>query len=90
MWEPQGLGIVCFRAVPSPLAEDAAALDRLNRTVLSRLQLGGEAFLSGTVLDGCFWLRACVVNPNASTDDIDRMIDTVDAEVRQALDTIES
>jgi aromatic-L-amino-acid/L-tryptophan decarboxylase len=39
--------------------------------VLERVQLGGRAFLSSTVIGGKFWLRACMVNPRASNEDID-------------------
>ncbi len=80
-WEPQGLGIVCFRAVPTALAGDGAALDALNRAALRRVQLGGDAFLSGTVAGGRFWLRACIVNPNAGAGDVDRMLAAVAAAV---------
>ena len=83
--EPQGLSIVCFRAVPDALAGDPDACDALNRAVLQRVQLGGEAFLSSTVLDGRFWLRACVVNPLAATEDVDRLFAAVAGEVRRAL-----
>src|SRR5437667_161672 len=36
-------------------------LNRLNRDILSQIELGGEAFLSNTVVDGKFALRACIV-----------------------------
>ncbi|HEU0298656.1 MAG TPA: pyridoxal-dependent decarboxylase [Longimicrobium sp.] len=86
VWEPQGLGIVCFRAAPAALPDDGDALDALNRTVLQRVQLGGEAFLSSTVLDGRFWLRACIVNPRATPDDVARTFAAVRGELRRALD----
>ena len=86
LWEPQGLSIVCFRAAPAALADDPAALDALNRTILQRVQLGGEAFLSSTVLDGRFWLRACIVNPRATPDDVARTFAAVRGELRRALD----
>ena len=61
-WEPRGLSIVCFRVVPGRLRGDEAALDALNRAVLTRVQLGGRALVTGTVVRGRFWLRACIVN----------------------------
>ena len=81
--EPQDLSIVCFRAAPRDLAEDGEALDALNRAVLTRVQLGGEAFLSSTVMDGRFWLRACIVNPRATAADLDRTLDAVTDAVQQ-------
>jgi glutamate/tyrosine decarboxylase-like PLP-dependent enzyme len=83
--EPQGLSIVCFRAVPAALRGDDAALDALNQRVLASLQLGGKAFLSSTVLDGRSWLRACIVNPGTMPEDIDAMLDAVQDEVRRYL-----
>ncbi len=58
---------------------DGARLDAINRAALERVQLGGKAFLSSTLLDGRFWLRACIVNPRASRDDIDILIAAVRA-----------
>jgi glutamate/tyrosine decarboxylase-like PLP-dependent enzyme len=83
LWEPQGLSIACFRAVPAAGAGDGEALDALNRALLSRVQLGGEAFLSGTVLNGRFWLRACVVNPRSTAADMDAVLEVVRAEAQR-------
>ena len=88
--EPQGLSIVCFRAVPAALQRDAAGdeaartatIDALNQRVLASLQLGGKAFLSSTVLEGRSWLRACIVNPGTMPHDIDAVLDAVQEEVR--------
>ena len=55
------------------------AFDRATEASLERVQLGGKAFLSSTLLDGRFWLRACIVNPRASRDDIDILIAAVRA-----------
>jgi glutamate/tyrosine decarboxylase-like PLP-dependent enzyme len=71
LWDPPGMSVVCFRAVPPGLRGDPAAVDDLNRAALATLQLGGEGFLTSTVLDERLWLRACFVNPRATTDDID-------------------
>jgi aromatic-L-amino-acid decarboxylase len=72
-----GLSVVCFRFTPPEIAGDEEALDALNRELLRRLQLGGEAFLSGTVLRGRFALRACIVNYKTREEDIDRVVDLV-------------
>ena len=74
---PRGLSIVCFRYAPSALRGDEPALDALNRSVLSRMQLGGETFLSSTVIRGQFWLRACIVNHRASESDIEALVAVV-------------
>ena len=75
--EPRGLSIVCFRYAPATLRGDEPALDALNRGALSQMQLGGEAFVSGTMIRGKFWLRACIVNHRASEEDIHAMVDVV-------------
>jgi aromatic-L-amino-acid decarboxylase len=75
--EPQNLSIVCFRCVPRSLRPDQEAVDSFNRALLERVQLGGEAFLSSTVMDGSFWMRACIVNPRASARDITALVDVV-------------
>ena len=83
--EPQGLSIVCFRSVPAALSGDDAAINALNQRVLASLQLGGNAFLSSTVLEGRSWLRACIVNPGTTPEDVDAVLDAVRAEVRSYL-----
>ena len=79
VWEPTSLSIVCFRAIPRELADRHEAIDAFNKRVLEDLQLSGDGFLSGTVLNQRFWLRACIVNPTASTADIDAVFDAVRA-----------
>jgi aromatic-L-amino-acid decarboxylase len=73
---PPSLSVVCFRLRGRPHDEETA-IAALNRSVLDRLQLGGEAFLSGTELRGRFTLRACVVNFRSTRQDIDRMLAAV-------------
>jgi glutamate/tyrosine decarboxylase-like PLP-dependent enzyme len=71
LWEPTSLSIVCFRFNGS---------DERNRAALRTIQLGGQAFLSSTILDGRFWLRACFVNHLTTEDDVDRLVEIVRAE----------
>lgn len=73
------LSIVCFRYVPHTLRGDPTRLDALNRALLEEIQLGGQAFLSSTTLQGRFVLRACIINPRASRQDIDALIELVRA-----------
>ena len=83
LFEPQSLSIVCFRYVPRDQRRDPDALNALNKTLLERVQLGGEAFLSSTVMDGIFWLRACIVNPRTSADDVRSLLGTIRAALPQ-------
>ncbi len=77
----RGLSVVTFRHVRP--GAPAAELDRLNRELLRRVQLGGEAFLTGTELDGAFVLRACITNPRMRPDDTDRIVAAVERAAAQ-------
>jgi glutamate/tyrosine decarboxylase-like PLP-dependent enzyme len=74
---PPSLSVVCFRYKPASFEGTEADLDALNKTVLERLQLSGRAFVSSTTLGGRFVLRACIVNPLSSQDDIDALLDAI-------------
>ena len=76
--EPQSLGIVCFRFRPHTGRDDGdTELNSINQAALERLQLGGEAFVSSTSLNGAFWLRACVLNPRTTTEDLHALLDAL-------------
>jgi aromatic-L-amino-acid decarboxylase len=79
LFAARSLSVVCFRYVPPALPSSNAALNEVNHTILERLQLNGRTFLSGTVIDDTFWLRACVVNYRATDADVDRLTDHVAA-----------
>ncbi|MCU1384782.1 MAG: pyridoxal-dependent decarboxylase, partial [Acidobacteria bacterium] len=85
---PPALSIVCFRFVGTGAARDdhgstgqarvdEEAIAALNRVLLERLQLGGEAFLTSTELRGRYTLRACFVNYRSRRKDVDRMLTAV-------------
>ena len=78
--EPQNLGIVCFRFRPRTDGSRAEPdIDTINRVALERLQLAGDAFVSSTALNGVFWLRACVLNPRTTINDLDALLGAVRA-----------
>ena len=67
-------------------------LDALNRTVLDRLQRGGEAFVSNAVVRDRYVLRACIVNFHTTVADVESTVDivarlgrTADAELRATI-----
>lgn len=74
-----GLSITTFRYVPTDVRERAGAdqteayLDRLNTEILTKIESGGEAFLSNAVVNGKFALRACIVNFRTSLEDIEAL-----------------
>ena len=49
-------------------------IDDVNREILTRLESGGDAFLSNAVVDGKFALRACIVNFRTSLADIEGLL----------------
>ena len=67
---PAGLSIATFRYVPDDRPRDDEELNELNAALLSRLEAGGEAFLSNAVVGGRFYLRACIVNFRTTVDDV--------------------
>jgi aromatic-L-amino-acid/L-tryptophan decarboxylase len=90
------LSIVTFRYVPADLtqrigsAETEEYLNRLNQDILSRIETSGEAFLSNTVADNKFALRACIVNFRTTLEDVEALPELVvrigggvDAEIRR-------
>ncbi len=76
----QELSITTFRYVPPDLRAESGRpeverhLDVLNRTLVDRLQRGGETFVSNAVVGGRYLLRACVVNFHTEREDIDAFV----------------
>jgi aromatic-L-amino-acid/L-tryptophan decarboxylase len=64
------LSITTFRYVPSGAEGNDEYLNDLNAELLTRLEAGGEAYVSNAVIDGRFYLRACIVNFRTMVDDI--------------------
>lgn len=63
----RSLSITTFRYIRdmrnrSGSEEGEAYLNRLNASILTAIESGGDAFLSNAVVDGKFALRACIVN----------------------------
>lgn len=85
-----GLSITTFRYVPTEhrrligTAETEEYLNRLNSDILSRIETGGEAFMSNAIVDGKFALRACLVNFRTTLEDIEAVPELVARVGRQA------
>jgi aromatic-L-amino-acid decarboxylase len=93
------LSIATFRYVPLDLAPRVSArgpmaaedrevedyLTTLNKTIVTQLQEGGEAFVTHAVIDGRYVLRACIVNFRTTQADVDSLPPLV-AKLGAALD----
>ncbi len=72
----QNLSIATFRFVPKDLRgrtqEDGVReyLNTLNQRILTRIEEGGEIFLSNAMLEDRFVLRMCIVNFRTSLEDV--------------------
>ena len=71
--------IVNFRFIPLgyTVAHPTDYLNKLNEEILNRLQAGGEVFLSHSVIENKYCLRACIVNFKTTVDDIETLADLV-------------
>jgi glutamate/tyrosine decarboxylase-like PLP-dependent enzyme len=70
------LSITCFRYVPRG-EESEDRLNAINRTILETLIAEGRCYMSPTVLDGKYALRACIVNFRTEQSDVDFLIHEV-------------
>jgi glutamate/tyrosine decarboxylase-like PLP-dependent enzyme len=72
------LSIATFRYLPGDLDieenDREQYLERLNRELLTRLQNGGDAYLSNAIINGKFALRACIVNFRTSLADVEALL----------------
>lgn len=75
MSAPIGLDIVCFRFNPG--GKDKHELNRLNQSILIRLQESGIAAPSYTTLNGVYCLRAAISNHRSRMDDFDLLVQEV-------------
>ena len=73
---PGGLSITTFRYVHDGASEEE--LNELNLEILDRLQKSGEAFISNAVVDGTYWLRACVMNFRTTRADLEALVAIVE------------
>ncbi len=82
--DPPELSIACLRYVPPDLAALATQaaredieeyVDRLNVRLMAEIQMHGRVFPSNAVIDGRFWLRACIVNFRTEAEDMDALLD---------------
>ncbi len=74
---PVELSIVCFRYTPPQLRGEEERLDALNKRIMEEVQVGGKAFLNGTLVHGRFVLRCCALHYALTEDDVEAIIEEV-------------
>ena len=74
---PVELSIVCFRYAPPALRGAAADLDALNKRIMETIQSDGAAFLTNTMIQGHFALRACILHYATTERDVAALVDIV-------------
>jgi aromatic-L-amino-acid/L-tryptophan decarboxylase len=74
---PVSLSIVCFRYLPVGWSPNDARLDALNTAIMHDVQAGGEVFLTNSVINGRFALRACILHYATTETDIATLVDVV-------------
>jgi aromatic-L-amino-acid decarboxylase len=73
---PVPFSTVCFRVHP-PGIEDESALERINASVLEKVNASGDVFLSHTKLKGRYCLRAAIGNLQTDIGRVRRAFDLV-------------
>jgi aromatic-L-amino-acid/L-tryptophan decarboxylase len=77
---PVPFSVVCFRARPPALADDAP-LDALNERLLERVNASGEVFLSHTRLNGAFTIRLAIGHLRTAEVHVRRAYELLSAEL---------
>lgn len=72
---PPATSVIAFRFIATAAAD--ADIDRINRDIPALLQRRGNVFLTGTVLRERPVLRACLLNPLVTEDDLRLLIDEI-------------
>ena len=79
-WEPQ-LTVVAFRYQPP--SGDA---EEFNRRLLDRINASKRVFLSSTMIEGRFIIRACIVSHRTHRDRIDEALEIIRRSARELVD----
>lgn len=82
--EPE-FNIVCFRHIGNTHDPDA-----FNRDLRARLARQPACYLTGTEIDGAYWLRAQFTSETTNLDHLSLLLDTVDHEARRVQDKTSS
>jgi aromatic-L-amino-acid decarboxylase len=77
--EPQ-LSVVAFRLVP-PGRQNGEALNALNRRLQERVNARQRVFLTGTMLNGTYAVRICVLSFRTHRDRVEQCLEDIEAAI---------
>ena len=69
--------ILCFRHVPENSKLDSDGLSNLQQKIRTQLVNDGNWYITGTRLDGSYWLRITVINPLTTEDHLAGLLDAI-------------
>ncbi|MDH5609356.1 MAG: aminotransferase class I/II-fold pyridoxal phosphate-dependent enzyme [Cyclobacteriaceae bacterium] len=69
------LAITCFRYVAHLRTEEET--EHFNQKLVAALEADGRVFITGTVLDGVYVLRACLTNHRKQVSSVDYLLETI-------------
>ena len=69
--------ILCFRYLPSDKSLDSATLSALQQEIRSRLLREGKWYITGTKLDGEYWLRTTIINPMTEDSHLQGLMEAI-------------
>jgi len=70
------LAISCFRYVAG--LEDEQSMESFNKRLIQELEKDGRVFITGTIINGTFVIRACLINHRMSEKTVDYLIQTIE------------
>lgn len=69
------LNVVCFRYMQTNTEQER---NRINRAIVSIVQLHGNSFPTGTTINGWYYIRVCIMNYRTETHHLDQLIQECD------------
>lgn len=69
--------ILCFRYVPTGRSLDPMDLSNMQQRIRNRLVTEGNWYITGTRLDGAYWLRVTLINPLTATEHLNGLLDAI-------------
>ena len=69
--------ILCFRYIPKNSSLDSNELSNLQQKIRTKVVSDGNWYITGTRLDGSYWLRITVINPLTTEEHLSGLLDAI-------------